>query len=368
MSAVPPPPPPAPGDTGLPAAATQRHLDRTIGDVCARLPGVRPLESYSPARPPQWPGGRAALHDHPGGIDHLCARRLLTALAAAPLGGHAVPPLLAGMTIRAFRARTPQQQLAFIDQLWNALTTAHPFHTAIGQMLEPGGGDGGGDGPLPSSWCPKPGGGFHKRVLGHPFRDLGVGFRVDGADQGSIQRVLQQGMTQQRLNLAFMEQRRGQDLTGTVAADQHRARVWTGNHDIFNETAVCVSRNFFGATAFPERTTVHDANQFAVLWAVDCSGLNGFDTEGHQNALPNSRQWRPGEKAFQAIPAGRMLGWVPVRRHGAPAGGGWSFAIHHTAQWTFTGQPTPRQRAYLVGELAAWRGNHTIPAAWDFAT
>lgn len=272
------------------------------------------------------------------------------------------------ITIRAFRNLGPGQQLAFINRLWNAICTAHAFDQLPSQMFDPLGDNLAGDGPLPTSVCPaQPGANvFRKRLTGkQPFREFGIGFRVDGADQTSLNRITTGGMTQQRLSSAFMLGRRGLRLDATIMMDKSKARVWTGNHDIFNETAVCVSRNFFGGTAFPERET----NGTVYLWAVNCADLRGFDTENYQLNLPNSRQWRPGEKAFPSIPADHVLAYVPIERRGAPPGGGWRVNIVKDARWTLTGSMSVKQRVYIEDELAAWAGgSYTIPAAYDFAT
>ena len=120
------------------------------------------------------------------------------------------------------------------------------------------------------------------------------------------------------------------------------------------------------ATAFPERET----QGTYYLWAVNVGNLTGFDTEQYQLGLPNSRQWRPGEKAFPFIPPANVLGYVQIDRRGAPDTGGWRVDISKAARWTFTGGTmSVRQRTYIEDELAAWRGgSYTIPASYDFAT
>lgn len=350
-----------------------RNLDRPLIDVHRRTPGVLPLNTFSPEAPGRWIGGRKALtalyQNGPRQVGPRLCEKLLTVLAATPMGNDArVNAVLNGVTIRQFRERTPHQQIEFINQLWNAVTDSYAFDTAAANMYDPDYAGNVALQPLPTSWCPNPNGGHHKRVAGQPWRRFQVGFRIDGSNLQSINRVLQQGMTQQRLNSAFMRGVRGQELEGTAAYNMATARVWSGNNDIFNESAVCVSRNFFGATAFPERSTLHHGAEFTVLWAVDCSNLNGFDTENYQRQLPGNRSWRPGEKAFSSIPTGRIIGWIPVHRLGAPDEGGWRFEIRQDTNWTITGNPSVAQRTYIMEELNAWRGQHTIPGAWDFAT
>jgi len=357
------------------AQVTEDFLLRSIGAVCkADLQGVLPLRCYSPARPPL-PSGETLLKQPAATgapvpvLSDQMAERLLTALSSIKnANAVAVRAITETMTIRGFRAAGEPAQLAFIDRLWNATCTAHPFNTVGNTMSDPASDDMGGA-TLPASVGPtSPGSSvFHKRLKGRqPFREFGIGFRVDGSDQSAIDRILSSGMTQQRLSAPFMlGPKRGLRLDGTVMMDQTTARCWTGNNDIFNESAVCVSRNFFGGTAFPERAT----EAHCYLWAVDCSTLSGFDTEAYQLGLPNSRQWRPGEKAFPFIPAANVLAYVQVDRRGAPAQGGWRVDISSGARWTFTGAPTVKQRGYLEDELAAWRGgSYTIPPNFDFAT
>ncbi len=48
--------------------------------------------------------------------------------------------------------------------------------------------------------------------------------------------------------------------------------------------------------------------------------------------------------------------------------GGWRFDIADDVNWNFIGTPNVKQRTYIIDELNAWRGKHTIPAAFDFAT
>lgn len=365
-----PPPPPIFGGRppGGPVGAVD-FLARTLTNVCKNLPGVLPMQCFSPARPP-FPGGQAVLQNGnpplPVSQDHC--EKLLSALASLKNANNAATAVADRLTIRQFRTLAPPQQIAHIDLIWNAISTAHAFTSATSTMFDPAGDGLDGNGPLPSSVCPTAisAGTFKKRLSGkQPFREFGVGFRVDGGDNGAVARIKGQGMTQQRLNIPFMLQRRGLKLEGTVMMDQTHARVWTGNHDIFNESAVCVSRNFFGGTAFPERETVGKY----YLWAVDVSALSGFDTEQHQTGLPGSKQWRPGEKAYAFIPANKVLAYVEIDRRGAPATGGWKFDIAKDANWTWIGAPTVKQRTYVEDELAAWRGgSYTIPADFDFAT
>ena len=405
--APPPPPlPPAPpliqaarlmlpmrGQRAAPAAAVANlnWLERPINDVCNAGLGLLPYCAFSLPNPP-WPGGRAALHgpagpNGPPAVGALMGERLMTVLAhrnKANRGGFNAA--LGAMTIRDFRAAAPVARLAFIDALWNAVAAPRPFNRPAQTMDDPAYAEleEGDHRPFPTSWCPanagvamvRPGAAMprpacRKRVAGQPWRSVTIGFRVDGSSDRDIERIRGNGMTQLSLDPAITKgPGHGLVLTGTVANDYATARYWTDQNDIFNETAVCVSRNLFGATAFPLRETNHRGAEFSLLWAVKCAGLSGCDTEHEQVGVAGSRWWRPGEKAFQAIPAANVLGWIKIRRRGAPAAGGWRFEIEKDMNWTFipAAQPTVAQRVYMENELAAWRGLHEIPASWDFAT
>jgi hypothetical protein len=360
-------PPPRLGVPGAAAlSAADRRLDRNITDVCKRQPGVLPRMSFSTF-------GREMLFDGANPVSAQMAERLLTCLCATPLGNNDWQTVTGPCSVRQFRALSADGQLALINRVWNALATAHAFDMPTEQMCDPEYDTPPNNrAPLPSSWCPvSPGAAsHHKRLAGRqPWRTLGIGFRVDGADQSAIDRNTSQGFTQQRLTRPFMLGVRGQEIEGTVLMNQAQARVWTGNRDIFNESAVCVSRNFFGATAFPERETDHKGAEGAYVWAVNCAGLWGFDTEGYQVGLGNASQWRPGEKAFASIAVDRVIGYVRIQRRGAPAEGGWRFDVPDDAHWVFTGgRVSVAQRTYMVDELNAWRGRHVIPALFDFAT
>lgn len=348
------------------------YLGDSIADVQNNAHGQTAMSTYSnPIKGwRNWPGGKAALHGTEGTIpkvSEMNAKRLLTVLAFRKTHSNAAlfNNALGDTTVKQFREMSHIEQINYINGLWNAATSSHPFLTKAEDMYDPAGNKPtSGTAPIPTSWQPND----TKRLSGKPWQKFTVGFRVDGSDDSSIDRVKTNGMTQQRLALPFMRGRRGMEITETAAANTASARCWTANNDIFNETAVCVSRNFFGATAFPERTTIHTKGQACYLWAVDCSGLLGFDTEQYQINLPGSRNWRPGEKAFQAIPPERLIGYIPVRRHGCP-GQGWSFSIDSTTSWTLIHKVGDlRKREYINGELDAWKGRkHNIPGTHDFA-
>ena len=201
--------------------------------------------------------------------------------------------------------------------------------------------------------------------MANAFTKLGVGFRVDGMESNgkidSIERITKEGINAQVLNSWFMLNVRHMNVEGTaIALDTAAPRIYKRAQDLFNETAVCVARSLFGATAFPERET----QGTVCLWAVDVTGLSGFDTEKYQNSLGGDKQWRPGEKAYRMIPKERVIGYIKVNRQGAPSdGGGWKFQIPHDMAWTFL-NGTAAQRYYCTTELEAWRGPaHVVSGA-----
>lgn len=351
------------------------YHDRKIDDVCKRSqPGVLPYLSYAPKGWGGFPGGKLALTE-PGpapAVSEINVNRLMSALASLNSAGPAAVKKAGSLTIGEFRAKSAVDQVKWIDELWDLIATPHAFDTKAQDMYVPGPVPRG-NAPLPSSWCPIPGNrsNYRMRMTGggrrDPWTELCVGFRVDGRDMKSLDRVRSNGMTQQILNPAFMRDIRGLVVEGTTAGDTSKPRFWSGNDDIFNETAVCVSRNFFGGTAFPERGTYHTQEQFAILWAVDCSGLMGLDTEAVQLRLKGSRHWRPGEKAFREIKPNRLIGYVTIRKMGTTDAGGWTFDIPPGSAWTYTGAGTSDQKTYIGGELEAWTGCHHIRGEFDFA-
>lgn len=388
----PPPAPAPPAAPGIPPAGgapvagpnPDRYLDASIRKVIHRAPGVFPMSALSPPHAGRgWPGGFQALIRVAGAVppvpgDVNALKQLLTALASVDgNGSYAAKATVDQTTVRMYRQMNAGQKLAFIDAAWDLAAVPHHFNTLAQNMLVPGPVPATAADSLPSSWCPDPKSpGNYARRSGagtglDAWAGYTVGFRIDGTDDNAITRVTTAGMTLQVMNDTFMQNFRGQYVIGTTARNAATPRFWSESHDIWNESAVCVSRNLFGATAFPLRETVTDGlgtnASYSILWAVDCRGLVGLDTEAVQNGLPGARVWRPGEKAFPAIPPNRMIGYVKILRRGAPAAGGWNFTIPNGSFWTRTGGGNKRQIKYIGKELGAWHGNHTIPAAYDFA-
>jgi hypothetical protein len=367
-----------------------------------------------------WPGGKQALEDEvlvPKGSPPIPSASGITDRLASVLGskGKGIgdsneadwDKIIVQKSIEDFRKLKEAGQIGFINDLWNILTTAYPFDKPVRQMYEPTASDnsdlqetGKQYRPLPTAWQPD---GFSKakyessygRLLseGGKWRELGVGFRVEGESaklQETLKRLEKNGMTQWRLDKHLMAKTSGFYIEGTlfdgdIPGNLDRARFWNGNHDILNQTAVCVSRNLFGATAFPERWSKGDF----ILFAVDCSNLQGCDTEQKQIDIFQKykgdqkykderkraeimRWWRPGEKAFKEIKWENIIGWVPFTKEGQPPGTGWKFKIDAGANWTInqawkvTASLYVKKMAYIDNELGTWRGEHIVPYDFDF--
>lgn len=333
-----------------------------------------------------WPGGRAAIEDEVDDVPQIDGlNQFLTVLRSA---NHGITDyerwtkIIENVTIGAFRNYSCQERLKLINDLWEVLTEGHPFDKNIYDMYEPDYDEERSKNPLPTSWCPDPRGNknYHKRQPGQIWKELGVGFRIEGEwgkKDDTLKRYKEkngQGMTQWRLNKVFMLNEYQTDFTGTILDNLDEVRFWTSNSDILNETAVCVSRNFFGATLFPKRDSV---GHFT-LFALDCFHLKGFDTE--QRQIDYKRPWRPGEKAFKQIPYEHVIGWVQIERTGGVFGETWCFKIADSYQWEFNptweekykgedgGKYIEKRKSYIEAELDAWRGEHKMDGSkYDFA-
>jgi hypothetical protein len=354
---------------------------------------LSPIRSIDPVLGPQMRQAHATVPPLQP-VSQQMLERLVTVIAQAGAGnGSSVADIfknvvvrgrlvsgaspVTAMTIRQFMALSPEDQLAVIDIGWNRVCTKKAYDKATYDMFEPAApAIAPTVSPIPSGMIPDGAGGYrvgyvNRAGVPDAFKDLKVGFRVDGSDDNiprTIQRINDDGMTTQLKNRYLMYNIKGWEVEGTtVDLDTLAPRVWATKNDLFNESAVCVARNFFGATAFPMRDMVGRA----LLWAVDVTGLIGFDTEQYQTTLGADRQWRPGEKAYMRIPPSNVIAYVPIRKLGEPVGGrgGWSFSIERDAQWTWgRHRALPAQRTYIEAMLDAWKGTHTIPGAYDFAT
>jgi hypothetical protein len=301
-------------------------------------------------------------------------RRLVTALSYAYKENVINQCVAKTFKLSQFMGLSEAFQFQIIDKIWDICTMAKTYSTALNAMEETTGDVEEKTTPLPSSLHPRTGGAGLPYVRGNvniptPFKTLGVGFRIDGEVKGgileSLARITTAGITAQVLNAAFMRTVRHMEVTGTtIALNTQAPRVYVESQDLFNETGVCVSRSLFGATAFPLRESVGSFG----LWAVDVTGLLGFDTEKHQLAQSGNKNWRPGEKAYQSIPKNKVIGYVIIERSNDTAKGGWKFKIPQGSTWTFLGG-SKDQQDYCTRELAAWASptDYIVEGKYDFA-
>lgn len=351
---------------------------------------LKPIESFDATK-------RQLMTNPPGAltpVNFTMMERLTTVIAQAAAGngstredlfrdvtiaGHTYAGI---MTIRQFMTLTAQQQLAVIDEGWIRVCRKKAYNKLSREMFEP-------DkptiaptqDPVPSGVVPDGTGMkvgyFNEGRVPDAFTGLGVGFRVDGSGTNigdTITRVTNYGMTTQLKNRYLMYNIKGWEVGGTtVDRDTNAPRVWATKDDLFNESSVCISRNFYGATAFPLRESTDEA----LIWAVDVGGMIGFDTEAYQKLT--GRHWRPGEKAYKFVQPSRVIAYARFNKLGAPETGGWKFQIPTGTNWTFVGNWSgaasasagsreAKVVAYINDQLAAWSGpDRTITGAFDFA-
>jgi hypothetical protein len=286
------------------------------------------------------------------------------------------------LTIRQFLTSGQVGQMATINAIWNECTIAGAYNTQANAMHEPVGDVALlGRSQLPSSVHPErdrtgKAVTFTRGRSGTPFRVYGIGFRVEGSYDrtkgesanklgSSIDRINKTGMVPQ-VTLNWLMLDNGKNIDGTtVSANALAPRLNIAQRDLWNESGVCVARSFFGATAFPLRG--HKGG--ALLWAINVSGLVGYDTEAWQLANPaaGAGPWRPGEKCFAKIPADRILGHIVIEKDGDDQGG-WSFRVPKDAQWSQkVSGANKTQRDYIEAELNAWRDTEAhVPTLFDF--
>lgn len=281
------------------------------------------------------------------------------------------------VTVRQFLQSGQVGQMATINALWNECTEPGAYSDPQAAMddwdiaeVKYSGKD-----QLPSSIHPiRDSSGeaktFKRGRGGKPFHDLCVGFRVEGSGatvdkvQWHIDRVNKTGMVPQ-VTLPALMLDLGKNVEGTCVGGAAMApRLNIAQKDLWNESGVCVARSFFGATAFPERKT----KGFAVMWAIDVSGLVGYDTENWQLSHRDAGNgpWRSGEKCFAKIPAQRVIGHVIIEKLGDE--GGWNFRVPKDAHWSAkVSVAKDAQRKYIEEELTAWRGTTArISTYFDF--
>lgn len=290
--------------------------------------------------------------------------------------------------IRIFNRQPKDIQLIILNHLWECCYKREAPYTKASSMID-GAATIDGNKSLPSSIRRVPGTGFFARIEAGPVQDAWnkwqIGFRIDGGKDGGsrddLSRIVNEGCTALLKN---------PDLAVKVVKKfyhEHRASLgkdlYVGyqNRDLYNESGTCVARSLFGATAFPYRYTHNnhpgpaDAGgelAFQYLFAINCAGELGLDTEKVQVDMGNNSLWRPGEKAFAGFSADRILGWTKVVRLGQPDSSlnmstGWSFKFVD-CRWTWLRPPGGPLQSFLEEELATWAPGeqYNIAETYDF--
>lgn len=408
-----PPPPPPPG-LGMPRAVNP--IPRRSGVPAAPamgLPSVatlrdivdkgRPCDSFFMAAAPslvnalKFRDGEGRQRWHTYFFKNMVATILLETRNRTPAGSksdHYNAALNLGIDV--FNWMSKEGQLALLHNLWRDCYEAVAPDLDPGDMVD-GSGDAsaGGKSALPSSIRPADGGGFFVKIaagpVGNAWKTHGVGFRIDGGKalegtRDDLSRIAREGMTalQKNPDLAVRIVKKYYHEHASCRSND----LYFGyqNRDLYNESGICVSRSLFGATAFPNRHT-HNRNanapsdaggdlDFQYLYAVNCQGLKGIDTEKKQIEFGQNSLWRPGEKAFARVPKENVLGWVKVVRQGQQAAEnrllgatGWSFMLPKT-EWTWINEPAGPVKQYLVDELGAWTAGkvYHVSSEYDFLT
>ncbi len=324
-----------------------------------------------------------------GPIDAITQQVLLTALMSVKSKQPAVSrePKLGPVTldsllttkIAVFNAKTAAEQIDFISEIWKRLVDSVIPTVQAQAMVDRAGGVADMIEPLPSSLAPaNPNVSpvtLTRRSADNAWTKFSFGFRVEGgkkADGDDMPRIIRDGVQPLFINRGLLRAVRQMAVDGTHVEQLDRAFIWWENRDILNESATCVARSLFGATAFPERETDSaggpGAVQYHYLLALQCRNLNGCDTEQWQLDKNNDSNWRPGEKAFLGIPYTRVLAWTKLLRRPNATGSGWSFRFPET-RWNWCNVPDDQGEAYLKAELSAWSANiwYDVPGKYDFA-
>lgn len=277
-----------------------------------------------------------------------------------------------------FNAKTNAQQRAFIDEIWKRLVDYRIPTTKAEAMVEHDGPAEEAWTPLPSSLAPSEPDAANVTLIRRDNRKIWqqyrIGFRVEGsrsATADDMTRIRQRGPSPLLHNRALMRSLRGWCADDTYVEQRDRIFLWWGNEDVLNESATCVSRSLFGATALPKRDFDTAANglQFHYLLAIDCSGHIGADSEAWQQARGAASVWRPGEKAFLTLDQHHVIGWTRLLKEAPPGGkGGWRFRLPDNS-WNWIKMPSKEVQDYLTLELRAWRANrwYNVSGAYDFA-
>jgi len=295
--------------------------------------------------------------------------------------------------VDSFNRLDKLSQLDLMNNLWDDCYRAVPPSTDASAMMD-GNNTVIGKGSLPSSIRRVDGTGFFARIepglVQDAWKKWKVGFRIDGGKGGAgstrddLTRISTEGSKPLQKNPDLALKIIGKYYHGHRSSILPNLYIGYQNRDLYNESGTCVSRSLFGATAFPYRATENDKGglplrlggglAFQYLFAIDCNGAKGVDTEKEQINMGNNSLWRPGEKAFPGFGADRILGWTRIVRMGqqipaerSPLATGWSFKFVDS-KWTWIKPPGTELKAYLDDELATWLPGTTynIPAQYDF--
>lgn len=379
------PPPPAPGMGG--AGRGQHLLQRPISDlvnkelsttfhlcrVATLVPLLRRLTD-----------DRARSE----AIPELDLQSIITALVETrysdpgqkePAGAPNRATLL-GTTIAAFNAKTKAEQYALLNQLWARCYDREIPATPTANMVDAAVAVHPSQGPLPT--CLRPVDRTATRAVvqvgptANAWTAHQIGFRIEGGFRPSkgepaadLARVMNEGIMPLAQSNALALSLAGKSYLNLDVSSGTHVHLGYQNRDVYNESASCVSRTLLGATAFPYRwsDSTKDGASFRYLFAINCAGLNGLDTEAWQLGQVGVNLWRPGEKAFLNIPKANILAYTGVARAPYAPGVGWKFKFM-TAAWRWINRPSQAVQDYLNAELTAWDRDrwYEVPDTYDF--
>jgi hypothetical protein len=296
-------------------------------------------------------------------------------------------------TLTFFNRMDKMSQVEVLNKIWDDCYHAVAPSTDASAMID-GEHKVTGKGSLPSSIRRVDGTGFFARIEPGPIQNAwakwNIGFRIDGGKGGAgssrndLTRISTEGSKPLQKHPDLALKIIGKYYHGHRSNISPDLYIGYQNRDLYNESGTCVSRSLFGATAFPYRDTENAKGglplhlggglEFQYLFAIDCNGAKGVDTEQVQVQMKNDSLWRPGEKAFAGFDADRILGWTRIVRMGqqspvvkGPLATGWSFKFVDS-QWTWLKQPGQELSSYLDAELATWvpGATYNISAQYDF--
>lgn len=377
-------------------------LPRPVRVVAPVSPGQRPLRDVvnkhisttfhlcrDPVLAPLLRRRRA--NSNPAVLEHIPGSQLQSIITALletkesnpgnlePVG----PPSRATMLntpINTFNAMTGAEQFAFLDALWAKCYEAVVPTTLAERMVDNAVAVHADTGSLPSSLRPSNAADRNAVCVAGPTANAWtahrIGFRVEGgfrrsgaAADADLTRATTIGITPLCTNTPTALALMGKSFWDLAVSGGTHVHLGYQNRDVYNESATCVSRTLLGATAFPLRdtNTPTDTCSYRYLFACDCTGLLGVDTEAWQQGQPGSNLWRPGEKAFLRLPANKIIGYTALERRPLDATASWRFRFQ-TSTWTWLGASNAGTRAYLDGELSCWNAGqwYDVPLGYDF--